>query len=156
MVITFGIILIFTSIREGVEDYQRYKKDKKANEKKHVYYNDKDENAKGFDYKISKKVRVGDIIKIFKDEETPADICLFKSSNRNGISFVDTVNLDGESNLKDKKCNSRTQNMSDIQLCNLTAVLKCEKPNDQLDYWDGLLTVYTGDENGDPFKILLE
>lgn len=144
---------MFTSIREGVEDYQRYKKDRKANEKEYVYYNDKNKNLmKEFDCKASKKIRVGEIIKIFRDEEFPADICILKSSNRSGICFIDTVNLDGESNLKDKKCNRNTQCLSDIQLCNLSAVLKCDNPNEQLDYWEGYMTLFGEDD----LKISLE
>jgi P-type E1-E2 ATPase len=153
MVITFGIILLFSSIREGVEDYQRYKKDKKANEKRYVYYNDKKIGSKEFEYKHSKKIHVGEIMKIFHDEEVPADICILKSSNMNGISFVDTVNLDGESNLKDKKCNQKTQGMSDLSLCNLTAILKCDKPNEQLEYWEGYLNIFSSIE---PVMISLE
>lgn len=148
MVITFGIILLFTSVREGVEDYQRYKKDKKANEKLYAYYNSNDSlslspqpHAKGFENKPSKKIHVGEIMKIFRDQELPCDICLLKSSNRNGICFIDSVNLDGESNLKDKKCNHFTQSMSDKSLCALTSILKCEKPNDQLEYWEGHMTI---------------
>jgi P-type E1-E2 ATPase len=154
MVITFGIILLFSSIREGVEDYQRYKKDKKANEKRYVYYNDKKLDSKTFEYKHSKKIHVGEIMKVFNGEEVPADICILKSSNYNGISFVDTVNLDGESNLKDKKCNQKTQSLSDISLCNLIAILKCDHPNEQLEYWEGYMTLLNTSE--DPIMISLE
>lgn len=147
MVITFGIILLFSSIREGVEDYQRYKKDKKANEKRYIYYNDKGIDSKGFEYKHSKKIHVGEIMKIYHDEEVPADVCILKSSNENGISFVDTMNLDGESNLKDKKCSQKTQSMSDLSICNLTGVLKCDQPNEQLEYWEGYLNILCLDEH---------
>jgi P-type E1-E2 ATPase len=149
MLITFGIILLFTSIREGIEDYQRYRKDKKANEKKFAYYNDNE-----FDYKMSKSIHVGEIMKIFRDQEFPSDICLLKSSNRNGVCFIDTVNLDGESNLIDKKCNPNTQNLSDAELCYMTSILKCEKPNDQFDYWEGYMKIYR--ENLEELKISLE
>lgn len=142
MVITFGIVLMFTSIREGAEDYQRYKKDRKANNKSTIYFNDKTPDVKTFEEKQSKKIHVGEIMKIHKDEELPADVCLLKSSNRNGICFVDTVNLDGESNLKDKKCNQNTQSLNDLNVCNLYAIMKCENPNDQLDYWEGYLTLF--------------
>jgi phospholipid-transporting ATPase len=153
MVITFGIILLFTSIREGIEDYKRHKKDRKANEKRNVYFDDKIDK-KGFEYKQSKKIHVGDIIKVIKDEELPVDICVLKSSNMNGICFVDTVNLDGESNLKDKKCNQNTQNLSDYEACTVTGMLICDKPNDQLDYWQGYLTLNIKEQ--DEIKLILE
>jgi P-type E1-E2 ATPase len=143
MVITFGIILIFSSLREGFEDYQRYKKDKKANEKMFHFYDDSDLNEKKIQKKESKKIHVGDVMKIFKGEEFPADMCLLKSSNKNGICFVDTVNLDGESNLKDKRCNSILQEMSDTMVCEVSGILNCDHPNEVLDYWEGYLNIYS-------------
>jgi P-type E1-E2 ATPase len=154
MVITFGVVLMFTSIREGLEDYQRYKKDRKANEKKYVWYNDKNLETKGFEYKSSKKIHVGEIMKIFKDDELPADICLLKSSNRSGVCFIDTVNLDGESNLKDKKCYHNIQSMSDRDLCNISGIIKCENPNEQLDYWEGYMRILR--QGREDIKISLE
>ena len=39
---------------------------------------------------------MGELVKILKDEEFPADIILLKSEKESGIVFVDTMNLDGE------------------------------------------------------------
>lgn len=39
---------------------------------------------------------------INKDEEFPADMILIKSSKKTGIAYVDTMNLDGETNLKER------------------------------------------------------
>ena len=44
----------------------------------------------------------GDIIRLDCDFEAPADIVLLNCSNRSGIVFVDTMNLDGETNLKER------------------------------------------------------
>jgi phospholipid-translocating ATPase len=37
-----------------------------------------------------------------KDEYLPADIVLIKTSDKNGECFIETKNLDGETNLKSK------------------------------------------------------
>lgn len=42
------------------------------------------------------------IIRLEKDNEIPADILLIYSSNISGMIFVDTMALDGETNLKEK------------------------------------------------------
>lgn len=42
------------------------------------------------------------MIKILKEEEFPCDIVLLKADKPSGIVFVDTMNLDGETNLKEK------------------------------------------------------
>lgn len=58
---------------------------------------------KVFDYRtrnfreiLWSEIVVGDLIKISKDEQFPCDLLLGKCSSKNGIAFVDTMNLDGE------------------------------------------------------------
>lgn len=41
-------------------------------------------------------VKDGELVKVLKDEEFPADMVLLKSDKESGIVFVDTMNLDGE------------------------------------------------------------
>jgi phospholipid-transporting ATPase len=43
-------------------------------------------------------IKSGELVKILKDEEFPADMVLLKSDKETGIAFVDTMNLDGEVN----------------------------------------------------------
>lgn len=52
-------------------------------------------------------VRVGDIVKIEKDTEFPADLLLLHAAGGKDIVYVDTMNLDGETNLKEKYCFSK-------------------------------------------------
>jgi len=42
------------------------------------------------------------IVKIRKDELFPADLILLNSSGPKGICYIETKNLDGETNLKHK------------------------------------------------------
>ena len=44
----------------------------------------------------------GDIIKIRKEEEFSCDAVIIYSSNNGGYLYLDTKNLDGETNLKEK------------------------------------------------------
>jgi len=48
---------------------------------------------------------VGDIIKVEKDEYFPADLVLLNSSAPKGICYIETKNLDGETNMKHKASN---------------------------------------------------
>jgi P-type E1-E2 ATPase len=48
------------------------------------------------------KVHVGMIVKIMQDQFFPADLVLLNSSAAQGIAYIETKNLDGETNLKHK------------------------------------------------------
>ena len=51
-----------------------------------------------------------------KDGFFPADLVLLSSSHQDGISYVDTINLDGESNLKIKQALDQTRNLDEATL----------------------------------------
>lgn len=45
-------------------------------------------------------VRVGDVIRIDQNEYLPADMVVLTTSEPKGVCFIETKNLDGETNLK--------------------------------------------------------
>ena len=62
---------------------------------------------------------------------------LLKSTNPDGVIFIDTANLDGETNLKDKS--EPIPHITEADALNLTGKLFCDKANHVLDEWDGEL-----------------
>ena len=50
-----------------------------------------------------KKVVVGDFVKLKSDESIPADILLLNTSDANSVCHIETANLDGETNLKQRE-----------------------------------------------------
>lgn len=60
----------------------------------------KDDNADIFAKSLSKDVRVGDFILLRNGDSLPADAVLISSSDKEGVCFVETKDLDGETNLK--------------------------------------------------------
>lgn len=46
----------------------------------------------------------GDIVRIKDEEYIPADLILLRSSDPKGECYIETKNLDGETNLKLKNC----------------------------------------------------
>ena len=85
-------------IKDGYEDYKRYKSDQEENNKEtSVYRNGQFQTIKW------KDVLVGDVLKISRDQFFPADLVLLGSSlYKKGQCFIETKNLDGETNLKSK------------------------------------------------------
>lgn len=62
---------------------------------------------------------------------------LLKSSKDNGIAYVDTMNLDGETNLKEKNAPKKLQEIPEEEVVNFDGEMVCDSPNEFLDKWDG-------------------
>ena len=87
-----------------------------------------------------KNLRVGDIVKVQKDQYFPADMLLLSSSYDDGICYVETMNLDGETNLKLKRSLEVTPHLCrEESLKDFKAVIKCEDPNENLYSFVGTL-----------------
>lgn len=89
---------------------------------------------------------MGDILEIKKDEVFPTDMLLLYAENDKqepvDIIFVDTMNLDGETNLKPRTIAHSAINSSNI-LMEMSGFLEYDRPSENLDKWDGSLT-YNG------------
>jgi len=72
------------------------------------------------------------------------------TSEPHGVCFVETMSLDGETNLKVRQCPRETLPLnSAAKLSNLIATFECEAPNSRLYMFDGTLTVDSGLEPED-------
>lgn len=84
-------VLMVSIIREGIEDYRRYRSDRTINMTKFKKYQHKND----FSEIQSKDIKVGDILLVEEGETFPSDMVLLKSSN--GLNaFIQTSSLDGE------------------------------------------------------------
>ncbi|CAI8594500.1 unnamed protein product [Vicia faba] len=132
-----------TMAKEAVEDWRRRRQDIEANNRKVQVY--------GKNYAFGetrwKKLRVGDVIKVYKDEYFPSDLLLLSSSYGDGVCYVETMNLDGETNLKLKHALDATTRLNDEEsLQKFRAMVKCEDPNENLYSFIGTLN-YEGVEH---------
>lgn len=89
-----------------------------------------------------KDLRVGDVVKLRRDEEVPADLVLVHADGENGLAYVETMALDGETNLKSKQVLPEFHNCSTIQgLVACKAEFVVEDPNADLYSFDGRVTL---------------
>ncbi|KAK6858056.1 hypothetical protein PG995_005755 [Apiospora arundinis] len=88
-------------------------------------------------------LRVGDIVCLEKDDNIPADIILLQASGPDGVAYIETMALDGETNLKSKKAcpllAKRCATPEAIRTCN--AVVVAEDPNADLYNFQGRVVV---------------
>lgn len=75
------------------------------------------------------------------DQFVAADILLLASSEPNGLCFIETAELDGETNLKIKQCLVETAAMSQREdlLWDFNGEIICEPPNNLLNKFEGTL-----------------
>ncbi|KAN0065197.1 phospholipid transporting ATPase [Thecaphora frezii] len=97
-----------------------------------------------------KKLEVGDIVLLREDDQVPADMIILNTSDPDGNAYVETKNLDGETNLKPRKSLKATMSIqSEEDLEHARFVIDSEPPHANLYSYNGLLK-YTASGSGDP------
>lgn len=129
MIAPLVFVVGLSMAKEALEDWRRFIQDMKVNLRKaNVHKNDG-----VFGLKPWMKIRVGDIVKVEKDKFFPADLLLLSSSYEDGICYVETMNLDGETNLKVKRSLETTLALDDDPTFKeFSATIRCEDPNPNL------------------------
>ncbi|KAL2494037.1 putative phospholipid-transporting ATPase 5 [Forsythia ovata] len=111
-------------LKEAVEDWHRFLQDRNVNSRKvkvHV--------GNGlFVQKFWDALCVGDVVKVSKNEYFPSDLLLLSSSYEDGVCYVETMNLDGETNLKAKRSLEATLGLDDDEeLCRFKGTIRYTK-----------------------------
>ena len=97
------MVVIVSMVKDGYEDYKRHMNDDKENTS-----DSRCLDSKGsFELKEWQKLICGDIVKIRCDEMIPVDMLILHTSDAKGICYIETKNLDGETNLKTKSANKK-------------------------------------------------
>ncbi|KXG47968.1 ATPase, P-type, K/Mg/Cd/Cu/Zn/Na/Ca/Na/H-transporter [Penicillium griseofulvum] len=149
-------LLIFVGIsmgKEGFDDYRRYRLDKEENNRDawvlrpgHGTVQDGASvisNAQDWQRIKCEEIRVGDVIKLERDHPIPADIALLHASGPNGVAYIETMALDGETNLKNKQpCQPVSKVCSTVEDINSNSLhFVVEDPNLDLYKFDGHVSV---------------
>uniref|UniRef100_A0A8C2XIB9 Phospholipid-transporting ATPase n=1 Tax=Cyclopterus lumpus TaxID=8103 RepID=A0A8C2XIB9_CYCLU len=128
------LVLSVTAVKNIWEDFRRFKLDHSINRLLCHIYSSK---LKAYIDQCWKDVQVGDFVRLSCNEIIPADMLLLYSSDPRGICYIDTANLDGETNLKQRQVVS-------LQGVEFTAesfhcLIECENPNNDLSRFRGYM-----------------
>lgn len=87
-------------------------------------------------------VKVGDLVRLRNNDPIPADMIILSTSESDCLCYVETKNLDGETNLKIRKGPEETQHIKTTADCASTKfVLETENPNVNLYSFNGKLLI---------------
>lgn len=138
IVVPLLFLLTLSAIRDFVEDYRRWKSDAEENNKKVEV-----RGEGGWEQREWREVKVGDVLRVKENEYFPADLVLITTQDEKGICYVETKNLDGETNLKHKSALQTLQNLyySEDQLSTLACTITCDPPNNKIYKFQGKITI---------------
>ena len=77
-------------------------------------------------------VRVGDFVQIKNNQSFPADILICTTSEDENVAFVETMNMDGETNLKSRRGVPALSDLNTAQECadpQTSFRIQCERPD---------------------------
>ncbi|CAF0870447.1 unnamed protein product [Adineta ricciae] len=130
-------VLALTAIKDASDDIARHRSDSQVNnrETKTVVGNE-------LVTRKWKDIKVGDIVRLENNEFVTADIVLVSTSELNGLCFIETAELDGETNLKVRQALEETCDLEDHidQLSRFDAEIEYEAPNNNLGRFEGNLS----------------
>lgn len=80
-----------------------------------------------------KDVKVGDLVHLSNNELVPADLLLLRSSDPQGVAYIDTCNLDGETNLKERQVVRGFVDLRDtFQPAKFRSVIEVDQPSTRI------------------------
>jgi phospholipid-transporting ATPase len=139
-IVPLGVVLLVSAVKEYVEDYRRKTSDQQLN-------HSKAQVLKGSSFADTRwvNVAVGDIVRVESEQPFPADLALLASSEPEGLCYIETANLDGETNLKIKQAIPETADLvSPAELSRLGGKIRSEQPNSSLYTYEATLTIAAG------------
>ena len=139
-IVPLAIVLLVSAIKEVVEDNRRKSQDKQLNRSAaKALRGTRFEDVKWID------IKVGDIIRVESEQPFPADLVLVASSEPEGLCYIETANLDGETNLKIKQAIPESSHLvSSAELARLGGRIRSEQPNSSLYTYEATLTMQSG------------
>mmetsp|Transcript_26539 Transcript_26539/g.76396 ORF Transcript_26539/g.76396 Transcript_26539/m.76396 type:complete len:1133 (-) Transcript_26539:201-3599(-) len=146
-------IVIVNAIKDAIEDWRRHASDREENDRATLTM--AGPNSGTFAKSTWADIRVGNMIVVKANEYVPADLAIVASAHDEGHVFIETANLDGETNLKTKQAPAalaatlgthKDLDMASRSAASLRGNIECEHPNEFLYTFVGTLNATAGQE----------
>ncbi|KIW09243.1 hypothetical protein, variant 1 [Verruconis gallopava] len=104
-----------------------------------------------------KNVKVGDFVRLYENEEVPADVVVLSTADPEGACYIETKNLDGETNLKLRNallCSRKVRHARDCERAEF--VIESEGPQANLYGYTAVMKWYdhhSGRDMAEPIAI---
>ncbi|XP_041855746.1 phospholipid-transporting ATPase ID-like [Melanotaenia boesemani] len=136
-VVPLVLVLSVTAAKDATDDINRHRSDNQVNNRKVQVLIDRKLRSEKW-----MNVQVGDIIKLENNQFVTADLLLLSSSEPLNLVYIETAELDGETNLKVRQALPVTGDLGDDieKLADFNGEVRCEPPNNRLDRFMGTLT----------------
>ena len=134
-------MLAISLIKEALEDLKRHRADREENGRTCEVW---EKESRLWKVKKWYDLCVGDVISIYRDAYLPADILLLSTCKEDGLCYIETMNLDGETNLKIKQAVERTKLIGESDLAQFNAQLEYDPPNASLYTFTGNMSQISG------------
>ena len=141
------VIFAIAFLREGFDDYIQHKQDRITNERLYTIIRD------GVEQEIlSQDIYPGDIIMLKRNQESPCDLSLIYTTNIDNTCCIETANLDGETNLKERTALSISQNLGSHRLKETKIIIRCSPPNPELYKFDSKMYIGSIESSSTPIN----
>ncbi|BFU18284.1 phospholipid-transporting P-type ATPase, putative [Entamoeba histolytica HM-1:IMSS-B] len=131
------IMLGFSCIRELLDEFRKFRADKKLNK---VEYDKLQSDGNLIKIKAS-QIYPGDILVLPNNSRIPADGIPLQTTNEDGLVFIETSELDGESNLKQRLVPSHFIDKSYEDICKLKGDFLTTQPDPNFDHFVGTFEI---------------
>ncbi|XP_024060524.1 phospholipid-transporting ATPase IK [Terrapene carolina triunguis] len=152
LLLPLSCLLLLRGLRDLIDDIARHRSDWMINSRPCEIL-----VGKSFSWKKWRDICVGDIICLRKDSFVPADLLLLSSSEPSSLCYVETADIDGETNLKFRQALLATHQelVSEASMAAFDGKVTCEEPNSRMHSFIGTLEWRGEKYSLDSEKILL-
>ncbi|PHJ18662.1 phospholipid-translocating p-type flippase subfamily protein, partial [Cystoisospora suis] len=142
-----SLVMLITAAKDAYENIKRARADQEENDRVCRVIVSRGDDGADVEMVRWRQLRPGDIVKLHCDEPVPADMMMLNCADEYGVAYLETVQLDGETNLKHKMCIPEIAEIvrTDQQASALAIEVSYEPPSAELYKFSGTVTVNPSD-----------